>query len=162
MFNVTGGEFLIIFLVALIVLGPTKLPEAARQVGKVVGEFRRISSGFQREIQTAMNDPVSKVTGEPTPKSLKDVTTVAQASAMGTGVKADDSPEADDKLVAPKQISSVGPPARNTEPKPQTASLETDEPFASAAPAAPIEPATPIEPAVNPIESDDPPMYGDR
>lgn len=77
MFNVTGGEFLIIFLVALIVLGPTKLPEAARQAGKVIGEFRRISSGFQRELQSALNDPVSKVTGEPTPKTLKDVTSVA-------------------------------------------------------------------------------------
>jgi sec-independent protein translocase protein TatB len=78
MFNIGGGEFLIIFLVALVVLGPTKLPEAARQFGKVLGEFRRISSGFQREMQDAMNDPVSKVTGEATPKTLKDVTSVAE------------------------------------------------------------------------------------
>lgn len=78
MFNVGGGEFLIILLVALVVLGPQKLPEAARQVGKVVGEFRRISAGFQREMQTAMKDPVSKVTGEPTPTSFTDVTKVAE------------------------------------------------------------------------------------
>ena len=39
MFNIGGGELLIIFLVALVVLGPTKLPEAARQLGKWVGEF---------------------------------------------------------------------------------------------------------------------------
>ncbi len=78
MFNVGGGEFLIILLVALVVLGPQKLPEAARQVGKMVGEFRRISAGFQREMQTAMKDPVSKVTGEPTPTSFTDVTKVAE------------------------------------------------------------------------------------
>ncbi|NIR34626.1 MAG: twin-arginine translocase TatA/TatE family subunit, partial [Actinobacteria bacterium] len=46
--NLGGMELLVILLVALIVLGPTKLPEAARQVGKAVNELRRLSSGFQR------------------------------------------------------------------------------------------------------------------
>jgi len=59
MFNIGGGELLIIFLVALVVLGPAKLPEAARQVGKVMGEFRKLSAGFQTEMRQAMNDPVT-------------------------------------------------------------------------------------------------------
>ena len=59
MFNVGGGELLIIFLVALVVLGPTKLPEAARQLGKWMGEFRRLSAGFQAEVRNAMDDPVN-------------------------------------------------------------------------------------------------------
>jgi sec-independent protein translocase protein TatB len=83
MFNIGGGEFLIIFLVALVVLGPAKLPDAARQAGKIIGEFRRVSSSFQREIQSAMKDPVSKVTGETTPRSLKDVTSVAKIPTLG-------------------------------------------------------------------------------
>ncbi|MFT7473183.1 MAG: sec-independent protein translocase protein TatB [Verrucomicrobiales bacterium] len=85
MFNVGGGEFLIIFLIALVVLGPTKLPEVARQVGKVVGEFRRISSGFQREIKSAMDDPVARATGQtnsPTANSKSDVTRIAEPSAL--------------------------------------------------------------------------------
>ena len=44
---------LVILLVALIVLGPTKLPPAVRQVGKVVGEIRRIGQGFQQELREA-------------------------------------------------------------------------------------------------------------
>ena len=56
MFNVGGGELLVILLVALIVLGPSRMPEAARTVGKVVGEIRRISTGFQREIREAFED----------------------------------------------------------------------------------------------------------
>lgn len=59
MFNIGGGELLIIFLVALVVLGPTKLPEAARQLGKWMGEFRRLSAGFQAEVRNAMDDPVN-------------------------------------------------------------------------------------------------------
>jgi sec-independent protein translocase protein TatB len=50
-----GGEILVILLVALIVLGPQKLPDAARQLGRVVGEFRRMSAGFQSELRDAMH-----------------------------------------------------------------------------------------------------------
>jgi len=56
MFNVGGGEVLVILLVALLVLGPNKLPEAARQVGQAMGHVRRLSSGFQRELREAMDD----------------------------------------------------------------------------------------------------------
>lgn len=51
--NLGGMEVLVILLVALIVLGPTKLPPAVRQIGKVVGEFRRIGQGFQQELREA-------------------------------------------------------------------------------------------------------------
>lgn len=55
MFNVGGGEVLVILVLALVVLGPDKLPEAARSVGKHIGDFRRISSGFRSEISNAMD-----------------------------------------------------------------------------------------------------------
>ena len=58
MFNVGGPEVLVILLVALIVLGPSKLPEAARQVGRAMTEFRRMSSGFQQELRDALQEPV--------------------------------------------------------------------------------------------------------
>lgn len=53
MFNVGGGEVLIILVVALIALGPAQLPKAARQVGQVMSEIRRVSTGFQRELTSA-------------------------------------------------------------------------------------------------------------
>lgn len=56
MFNIGGGEFLAIALIALIVLGPTRLPDAARQVGKAMGELRRMSNGFQAELRDAFTD----------------------------------------------------------------------------------------------------------
>ncbi len=54
MFNVGGMELLVIALVALVVLGPEKLPGAIRQFGQVVGELRRISAGFQTDLRGAM------------------------------------------------------------------------------------------------------------
>lgn len=58
--NLGGGEILVILLVALIVLGPTRLPEAARQIGKAATELRRISGGFQRELREAITDPIEE------------------------------------------------------------------------------------------------------
>ena len=48
-------ELLLILGLALIVFGPGKLPDVARQVGKTVGELRRISNEVTREFQRSIN-----------------------------------------------------------------------------------------------------------
>ena len=53
MFNVGGPEVLVILLVALIALGPGQLPDAARKVGQVMNEIRKVSTNFQRELTSA-------------------------------------------------------------------------------------------------------------
>ena len=77
MLNVGAGEVLVILLVALIVLGPTKLPEAAKQVGKAMTQLRRMTSGFQREFQDAIKEPVDGF------KEALDGTTEAEARQRG-------------------------------------------------------------------------------
>lgn len=54
--NLGGGEILVILLLALVVLGPERLPEVARQIGKVLGDIRRVSAGFQEEMRSAMHE----------------------------------------------------------------------------------------------------------
>ena len=54
MFNIGGGELIVILLIALIVLGPQRLPDAARQLGKGMGDLRRLSAGFQNEMKQAL------------------------------------------------------------------------------------------------------------
>lgn len=49
------AEILVILVVALIVLGPTRLPEAGRQVGRFIAEVRRWSSAVQGEIRDAID-----------------------------------------------------------------------------------------------------------
>ena len=61
MLNVGPSELVVIFLVALLVLGPNKLPEAARQVGRVAAELRRLSSGFQDEVRKGFEEPIREV-----------------------------------------------------------------------------------------------------
>lgn len=75
MFNVGGAELLVIALVALIVLGPDRLPDAARQAGKMLGELRRISSGFQNELRSAIEVEESE-----RPPTTQEVVEAAQES----------------------------------------------------------------------------------
>jgi sec-independent protein translocase protein TatA len=48
------AEIVAILVVALIVLGPKRLPEAGRQVGKAIAEVRRWSQGFQTEVRNVI------------------------------------------------------------------------------------------------------------
>ena len=50
MFGIGSSEFLVILVVALLVLGPSHLPKIAKTLGKAMGEFRRVSTEFQRTL----------------------------------------------------------------------------------------------------------------
>lgn len=52
--NIGTPELFVVLIVALLVLGPTRLPDAARSIGKAVAEFRRVTGGFQNEVRDAM------------------------------------------------------------------------------------------------------------
>ena len=58
MFNIGAGELLVILVIALIAIGPQKLPGFARQIGRGLGKIRRLISSFQQEIQAAADLPV--------------------------------------------------------------------------------------------------------
>jgi sec-independent protein translocase protein TatB len=58
MFNVSGGEVIIILVLALVVLGPEKLPEVLRKAGKVYGDLRRLTTGFQEEFEETFKEPL--------------------------------------------------------------------------------------------------------
>ena len=44
------SETIFLFLLALLIFGPKKLPEIARQVGKALNEFRRASNDFKSQL----------------------------------------------------------------------------------------------------------------
>jgi sec-independent protein translocase protein TatB len=60
-FNLTGSELVVILLIALVVLGPEKLPEAIRRVGRLYSELRKMSNGFQEEFTSAMSEPLDEL-----------------------------------------------------------------------------------------------------
>ncbi|NRA07551.1 MAG: twin-arginine translocase subunit TatB [Myxococcales bacterium] len=69
MFGIGMTELMVIFVIGLIVLGPKRLPDLARSLGRSLAEFRRTSSDLRQEFmdvaEEARIDPVRL--DEPTP-----------------------------------------------------------------------------------------------
>lgn len=66
MFSSIGPwELAIILLIALMVVGPGKLPEVARSIGKGLNEFKKVTNGVRKEFEDVMKEeskPAPKVT----------------------------------------------------------------------------------------------------
>jgi sec-independent protein translocase protein TatB len=60
-FNFSGSEIVFILLLALIILGPEKLPEAMRRFGQTYNEIKKLSSGFQSEFKQAFEEPMREM-----------------------------------------------------------------------------------------------------
>jgi len=92
MFGIGMTELLVILVVALIVFGPTKLPELARSLGKAMNEFRRASSDLRATFNEAVEPP-------PQPK--------LPSSAPAAGIA---------ESSTPKDSASEAPAAETREP----------------------------------------------
>ena len=53
MFGIGTGEILLLLVLALIVLGPERMPKLARDLGRAVAEFRRTSDELRNEFLNA-------------------------------------------------------------------------------------------------------------
>ena len=47
-------DILFILLLALVIFGPKKLPEIARQIAKYMAQFRQMSNDFKRQLESEM------------------------------------------------------------------------------------------------------------
>ena len=57
MFGLGATEILLILVVALLVLGPKRLPDAARSLGRGIAEFRRASNDLRTAITMPLDEP---------------------------------------------------------------------------------------------------------
>lgn len=71
MFGLGMPEILLILAIALIVIGPKKLPDLAKTLGRAMGEFKRSAQDFKRsiDIETTVNESATP----PPAKDLKEV-----------------------------------------------------------------------------------------
>ena len=60
-FNLSGSEIIVILLLALVVLGPEKLPDALRRAGRTYAELKKMGNTFQAEMRSALDEPVKEM-----------------------------------------------------------------------------------------------------
>ena len=62
-------ELIIIFVIALIIFGPRKLPELGKSLGKSIGEFKRASNDLSNTLEEEIRVEENKTTPLYTPKN---------------------------------------------------------------------------------------------
>jgi sec-independent protein translocase protein TatB len=135
MFNVGTGELLLIMVLGLIVLGPDKLPSAARQAGRYLAEFRRISGGFQNEFRKAMDSAMNEPDDDYRPFQLPELSDIGLASNTYTTAAGFDGTVDKDVQVAPPLPEAPAVNLEKSEPAPNpstpTGHVEVDGPSSS-------------------------------
>jgi len=63
MFDIGMSELLVVFIVALLVFGPKRLPELARALGKGLAEIKRSLNDAKRQVQTEFREIESQEKG---------------------------------------------------------------------------------------------------
>jgi sec-independent protein translocase protein TatB len=91
MFDIAFSEVLIIFILALVVLGPEKLPKVAAQVGRWIGRARGMARQFREQLEEEVNLEEARkaqppVTRAPSPPAPPPVTAAPIAEAPPTTV----------------------------------------------------------------------------
>ena len=113
MFDFGFSEILVIFILALIVLGPEKMPRAVREVGRWVGRARAMARQFQEQLEeeidvdrgrTIRPEPVRPVGGvspeDPAPPTSGHAEAATSAAALpetGAATTASDAPASSDE-----------------------------------------------------------------
>lgn len=52
MFDIGFAELMLLTILGLVVIGPERMPEVARQIGRWVGAAKRTTQQFQRQLET--------------------------------------------------------------------------------------------------------------
>ncbi len=121
--NLGMPEMIFIFLLALVVVGPKRLPGLARQLGKYMAEFKRASNEFKNQLETEMmnielEERAKKQAEAPKilpPESLPELTVTPAPDIVSRGNSEDISAE----------VTGPGPNPV-TETKPPTIPASTD------------------------------------
>jgi sec-independent protein translocase protein TatB len=138
MFGVGTGELILIMVLALVVLGPDKLPNAARQAGQWMAELRRISGGFQSEfrraVDSAMDDTDYSEFKLPDLPKLSDMGLGSSGDSYGTTIETDvpaAPPALDEPAVSLDKAPAPEPSIPPSPSAPSTAHVDVDGPSSS-------------------------------
>lgn len=137
-------KILLLAIIALVVLGPSRLPQAARTAGKWIAELRKLTSRLQEEVSGALGDPKDALTSSL--GDLRNEVGVWRNEMVGLGRSVTSAPSALASTLSP--TTSAPPPGPWTDASPSYPSPYPSSTGATA-PGLPLLPPAPDDPSLN-------------
>jgi sec-independent protein translocase protein TatB len=126
MFNFSPEKLFLVAIIALVVLGPHRLPHAARNLGRLMAQLRHMSSSFQDEVRGALSEPVDAFNSALGDFRPNDIPRSVRQAITNT-------------LITPPASASTGPAAASAAPSPPAS--EPGVPGPAGFPVAPDDPS---------------------
>ena len=121
MFNLQGSEIVVILLLALVILGPEKLPDAIRKFAQTYGELKKMGTGFQSEFRSVLDEPIREM--KETARLVQDAADpnkifkqAAEDIALSDVAKSGDRPAITDAAIPEAAPEAVDPTNNDTAP----------------------------------------------
>lgn len=113
--NLGMPEMIFIFLLALLLFGPKKLPQVGRELGKALNEFKRASNEFKSQLETEIEQAEAlereKSSGGPPPQPLVEQSDAGASTAAEAVPAGATSLDASQALPAEASAPAAGEPA---------------------------------------------------
>jgi len=125
MFGTLGGpELFLIFVVALIVFGPRKLPEIGKSLGKMMAEFRKASNDFRSTIESEVEAEKIRESMRFEPPKVVPNAPAYPLEASATATPAAETASSPEAHPAPPPPSEAAPEGGPRETVPETVSRQ--------------------------------------
>jgi len=113
-FNIQGPELIVILVIALLILGPGKLPEVGAALGKSIREFRKAASDVKDSASLEPQKPDAAATTTTQPAAAPQPATPAPPAPAPAGLAAVVSGEGPTNGPAPEPVATA-PAASDTD-----------------------------------------------
>ncbi len=77
-----GDELLILFVILVLILGPSKIPQLARGLGQAVREFKKASQGLYDELESSTTTRPAMIKEERARGELKEVSKSSESTSI--------------------------------------------------------------------------------
>jgi len=143
--SIGAPEVLVILVLALLVLGPERLPQAARTMGRWMGQFRKLTGSLQAEVRDVVDEVMRPVNETATVATQSFTSTFESANTTASVVDSDGA----GTEALPTDADADADADAGAQPAAAGAGAEPASRLAADIPLPRVLPAPPIDPSLN-------------